>query len=84
MKHIVVSTDRLFGIVGPPNRRLENLCPGPSADGDCPQAVDDVLPCAGKRVIPLRGTAANGLIFSVGSEQRGPGCPLEWVDDPSV
>jgi hypothetical protein len=84
MKHIADSTDRLFGIVGQRNPCLVNLCPGPSADGDCPQAVADELPCAGKRVIPLRGTSANGLVFSVRSDQRGPGCPLAWVDDSSV
>lgn len=84
MKHMANSTAQLFGIVGQRTPRLVDLCPGPAADTHCPQAVSDVLPCAGRRVIPLRGTPADGLIFSVRSDQRGPGCPLAWIDDPSV
>jgi hypothetical protein len=84
VKRIADSTDRLFGIVGHRNPRLLDLCPGPTADDHCPQVEAGVLPCAGKRVIPLRGTPANGLVFSVQSDERGPECPLAWVDDPSV
>jgi hypothetical protein len=78
------ATDRLFGIVGQRDPRLRELCPGPTVDDHCPQAVAGVLPCAGKRVVPLRGTPANGLIFSVLCDEHGPRCPLAWVGDPSV
>ena len=73
--------DRLFAITGRGAGHLDDLCPGPSADGTCPQAAGNHLPCAGARVIPLTGTDANGLPFSVPSAAHGPGCPLAWVDD---
>jgi hypothetical protein len=73
--------DRLFAIVGRREGHFENLCPGPSAAGTCPQATGGPLPCAGARVVPLTGTGANGLPFSVPSDQRGPRCPLAWVDE---
>jgi hypothetical protein len=75
------SPDRMFAIVSRPVGHLENLCPGPSAAGTCPQAVGGPLPCTGARVVPLTGTAAKGLPFSVPSDQHGPLCPLAWVDD---
>jgi hypothetical protein len=75
------SPDRMIAIVGRPEGHLENLCPGPSAAGTCPQAAGGPLPCAGARVVPLTGTDANGLPFSVPSDQHGPRCPLAWVDD---
>lgn len=81
MKPIADSSDRLFAIVGQREHRLANLCPGPSASGDCTRAGPGVLPCAGARVVPVRGTRADGLIFSVQSDDRGPRCPMAWVDD---
>jgi hypothetical protein len=75
------SADRMFAIVGHPEGHLENLCPGPSSAGLCPQAAGGQLPCAGHRVVPLTGAEANGLPFSVSSDQHGPGCPLAWVDE---
>lgn len=73
--------DRMFAIVSRPKGHLENLCPGPSVAGTCPRAEGGPLPCAGARVVPLTGTDANGLPFSVPSDQQGPRCPLAWVDD---
>ncbi len=45
----------------------EGLCPGPQADGR--------VPCAGGRILALRGTWADGAWLSVGSD-AGPECPL--------
>ncbi len=47
--------DRLFAIVGRPDGKLVNLCPGPSPDSRCSRTEADHLPCAGARVMPLRG-----------------------------
>jgi hypothetical protein len=74
------SADRLFAIVSRPDGKLMNLCPGPAPDGRCASAERGEVPCAGARVVPLRGTAADGLPFSVAVAQQGPRCPLEWVD----
>jgi hypothetical protein len=74
------SAERLFAIVGRRHRKLTNLCQGPSPDGQCPRAYAGELPCAGARVVPMRGTSADGLPFSVPADQHGPRCPLAWVD----
>lgn len=71
--------DRLFAIVSGPDREIENLCPGPTPDGRCPKADAGRVPCAGARVVPLRGTHANGLPFSVPADASAPRCPLDWV-----
>lgn len=74
------SADRLFAIVGREDGKLVNLCAGPSPDGRCPRTDAGQLPCAGARVMPLRGTIADGLPFSVAAGQQGPRCALDWVD----
>lgn len=74
------SSERLFAIVRRPGGHLDNLCPGPLPDGTCARVESGTLPCAGERVIPLRGTAANGLPFTVPAGLRGPRCPMAWVD----
>jgi len=80
MENIGDSADRLFAIVSRPNGKLMNLCQGPSLIGRCSRAETGEVPCAGARVVPMRGTAANGLPFSVAVDQRGPRSPLDWVD----
>jgi hypothetical protein len=72
--------DRLFAIVSRLNGKLVNLCPGPSPDGRCSRAETGQVPCADARVVPLRGTTAVGLPFSVAADATGPRCPLAWVD----
>ena len=72
--------DRLFAIVSNQDGKLVNLCPGPSPDGECASAANGLVPCAGARVMPLRGTVADGLPFSVGADATAPRCPLEWVE----
>jgi hypothetical protein len=74
------SADRLFAIVSRQDGKLTNLCPGPSPDGWCSRTEAGQLPCAGARVLPLRGTVADGLPFSVPGDQQGTRCPLDWVD----
>jgi hypothetical protein len=74
------SVARLFAIVSRQDGKLVDLCPGPSPDGRCPRAEAGQVPCAGERVVPLRGTTADGLPFSVAADASGPRCPLDWVD----
>ena len=74
------SADRLFEIIGVQDGKLRNLCPGPSPGGLCSRTEMGPVPCAGARVVPLRGTSADGLPFSVAADQQGPRCPLEWVN----
>jgi hypothetical protein len=74
------SSERLFAIVDRQDGKLVNLCPGPSPDGRCSRAETGEVPCAGARVVPMRGTVADGLPFSVPVDQQGPSCPLDWVD----
>jgi hypothetical protein len=51
-------------------------CHGPTWDGLCPRVeADGLVPCAGGRVLPLRGTWADGAWLVVG-ERAGPECPL--------
>jgi hypothetical protein len=78
------SAERIFTIVSRWDGKLMNLCSGPSPDGRCSRADRGELPCAGARVVPLRGTAADGLPFSIAVGQQGPVCPLSWLDQESV
>jgi hypothetical protein len=73
--------DRLFAIVSRADGRLQSLCGGPSEDGTCPNADKGMLPCAGTRVVPMAGTDADGLPFSVPAGEHAPRCPLAWVDE---
>jgi hypothetical protein len=76
--------ERLFAIVGQHDHHLANLCPGPSASGDCSRIGRGVVPCAGARVVPMRGTRADGLIFTVPGDHHGPRCPMAWVDEGNL
>jgi hypothetical protein len=80
MTYTADPADRLFAIVSRQDGKLVNLCPGPSPDGLCSRAETGQVPCAGARVMPLRGTIAAGLPFSVAADATGPRCPLDWVD----
>lgn len=56
--------------------RGRQLCHGPVWDGLCPRAAHDGrVPCAGGRVLALRGTWGNGAWLEVG-DNAGPECPL--------
>jgi hypothetical protein len=77
------SAERLFAIVSRRDCTLMNLCPGPSPDGRCSKAERGEVPCAGARVIPMWGTGADGLPFSIAAGQRAPVCPLKWLDQES-
>lgn len=77
------SAERLFAIVSRRDGTLMNLCAGPSPHGRCSRVERGEIPCAGARVIPMRGTAADGLPFSIASGQQGPVCPLTWLDQES-
>ena len=76
-----VEEERLFQIVDPETRKLVASCDGPDSRGDCPYRLGSLIPCAGLRVIPLSGTIANGLPFSV-QRREWDGCPLEWLTYP--
>jgi hypothetical protein len=70
--------DRLFSLVDPFTRHQIALCTGPDEHGMCPSAHEGQPPCAGLRVVPQRGTPANGLPFTVSGDSSGR-CPLAWV-----
>ena len=73
--------DRLFQIIDPDTGGLINICYGPGEDGSCPNAAAPPYRCSGRRVVPVRGTRASGLPFTI--SQTDPGrCPLAWVDSP--
>jgi hypothetical protein len=74
--------DRLFAMVRAEDGRMVNLCPGPAPDGTCPRAANEagLVPCAGARVIPLHGTGADGLPFTVAADAQGTLCPMHWID----
>lgn len=74
---------RLFLILDPQNRMLVDTCSGPTAAGECPQAVDGAIPCSGMRVLPVHGTEADGFPTYVAEQTYG-GCPLAWIcrDEP--
>ena len=72
------TADRLFMIVDPATGRMVGLCQGPDHGSRCGQAEAPPLPCEGYRVVPVRGTSANGLPFSVGKTVSAR-CPMAWV-----
>lgn len=74
--------DRLFAIVDGQDRSLLDLCTGPDDEGHCARRAPGAVPCAAARVVPLRGTRADGLPFSVPADAMGPTCPMAWVDHP--
>ena len=75
-------TERLFAIVRAEDGRMVNLCPGPALDGTCPRATTatGLVPCAGTRVVPLHGSSADGLPFTVAADAHGTVCPMHWID----
>jgi hypothetical protein len=59
--------------------RGNQRCQGPMSDGLCPASANDgVVPCAGGRILPLRGTSADGAWLVV-ADDAGPRCPLSWL-----
>jgi hypothetical protein len=72
--------DRLFAVTEAETRHALGFCSGPDATGRCPSFVPgQPLPCLGRRVIPMRGTVADGLPFRVTRGVNGL-CPLAWLD----
>ncbi len=72
--------DRLFAMTEGAKRHALDFCHGPDAEGRCPSLVPgQPLPCAGRRVVPMRGTLADGLPFRVSGGEDGR-CPLAWLD----
>ncbi len=56
--------------------RGRQRCHGPAWGDLCPRAATDGrVPCAGGRILALRGTWADGAWLSVGGD-AGPECPL--------
>lgn len=54
-------------------------CAGPGSDGGCPLGAEgQELPCAGRVIVPLHGTTADGRPLSIGL-QGGPFCPLDTL-----
>jgi hypothetical protein len=59
-----------------PGGRGTLRCHGPVWEGLCPRADDDGgVPCAGGRILPLRGTWADGAWLEA-PDHAGPRCPL--------
>jgi hypothetical protein len=59
-----------------PNGRGSLRCHGPVWDGLCPHAATNGrIPCAGGRILALRGTWADGAWLDA-PEDAGPSCPL--------
>jgi hypothetical protein len=72
--------DRLFAMTEAGTRHALGFCHGPDTAGRCPSFVPgQPLPCAGRRVVPMRGTVADGLPFRVTAWADGR-CPLAWLD----
>lgn len=62
-----------------PDGRGTLRCSGPVWDGLCPRAATDgSVPCAGGRILPLRGTWADGAWLTAPAD-AGPQCPLAGV-----
>ena len=67
--HVVVSFD---------DGRTPHRCFGPDPDGGCPHPTEDGGPaCAGGRILPLRGTAADGEELEVSCTALR--CPLAYI-----
>ncbi|MDQ6857310.1 MAG: hypothetical protein M3Z57_09585 [Candidatus Dormibacteraeota bacterium] len=59
-----------------PDGRGTLRCHGPMSEGLCPlAAADGSVPCAGGRVLALRGTWADGTWLAAPGD-AGPHCPL--------
>jgi hypothetical protein len=73
--------ERTFMIVDRWSEQPLGICSGPTHSGQCPHAKDGQIPCAGRKVIPLSGTAAHGLPFTI---MTGPTseCPVAWLCEP--
>jgi hypothetical protein len=73
--------ERLFLLIDPKSREVMGTCAGPAADGACPNAYAGHIPCERTKVLPMRGTVADGIPFSVVGDDWA-GCPLAWVSEP--
>lgn len=79
MLTVDAAADLLFMIVDPATGRLVGLCQGPDHGSRCGRAEAPPLPCEGFRVVPVRGTRARGLPFTVGKTVSNR-CPMAWVE----
>jgi len=73
--------EKTFMIVERWSEQPLGICSGPTNTGQCPHAKNGHVPCAGYKVIPLSGTAAHGLPFTV-TGTSGNECPVAWLCEP--
>lgn len=66
-------------VLDPNTRALIKICQGPDPDGECPLVRRGrTVPCAGKSLIPSKGTGLEGWRFDV-APGYAQGCPLRWL-----
>jgi hypothetical protein len=57
-------------------RALLAHCSGPTTSGQCPNAAaGDLVPCAGRRIVPTYGTGIEGWRLTI-LDHQGTTCPL--------
>jgi hypothetical protein len=67
---------RVVATIAMRDGRGTERCHGPAWDGHCPRPRSDgTIPCAGGRILPLRGTAADG-VWLAAPGGAGTRCPL--------
>ena len=71
-------TGRTFLLVDTLSGTVTGVCSGPTESGLCPHAHAGVVPCEGRRIFPISGTAGRGLPFTVRSPGEGQ-CPMAWL-----
>lgn len=75
----VIRHDRLLLILDPRSRALVAQCSGPTTRGHCPRvAAGQVVPCAGRRIVPAYGTGIEGWRLTI-VDRDLTDCPLAWA-----
>lgn len=73
------SNDPLILILDPKHGALLATCAGPDEAGACPQVGDgEVVPCAGRRLVPAGGTGLEGWRLTIVDKDLE-ACPLAWT-----
>jgi hypothetical protein len=75
--------DKAFMIVSRRDQQPLGVCSGPTNAGHCPYAKHGRLPCGGHKVIPLAGTVAHGMPFTINGTY-GNECPVAWLCAPEA